>query len=91
MAFSVNPQAAAASDLSLDERYSSRNTTAFVHLHGVVSRGSLQEPHYKSDSGHRQWFWHVADRSNIYVQNGGLTTESELPAVQIDELWVGNT
>lgn len=51
----------------------------------IVSRGSLQEAHDKGDPGHMQWFWDIADHSEVCLEGDGPTEESEALAACLDE------
>ena len=51
----------------------------------IVSRGSMQEAHDKGDPGHMQWLWDVADHSEVCLEGGGPTAESEILAARLDK------
>lgn len=51
----------------------------------IVSSGSMQEAHDKSDSGHMQWLWDIADHSDVCLEGGGPTAESEALASRLGE------
>jgi hypothetical protein len=51
----------------------------------IVSRGSMQEAHDKGDPGHMQWLWDIADHSEVCLDGGGPTAESEALAARLHE------
>jgi hypothetical protein len=51
----------------------------------IVSSGSLDEAGEKSDPGHMQWLWDIADHSNVCLEDDGSTPESESLAARLDE------
>ena len=51
----------------------------------IVSHGSMQEAHDKGDPGHMQWLWDIADHSEVCLEGGGPTAESEALARRLDE------
>ena len=51
----------------------------------IVSRGSMQEAHDKGDPAHMQWFWDIADHSQVCLEGDGPTAESEALGARLDE------
>ncbi len=50
----------------------------------IVSSGSMQEAHDKGDPGHMKWLWDIADHSEVCLEGGGPTAESEVLAARLD-------
>lgn len=51
----------------------------------IVSYGSLMEAHVKQDSGHIQWLLDIADHSERYLLDDGLTVENRVLAARLSE------
>ena len=51
----------------------------------IVSHGSLREAKDKSDPGHLQWLWDIADHSEVCLEGDGPTADSETLAARLDE------
>ncbi|MCP3167409.1 hypothetical protein [Myxococcus qinghaiensis] len=51
----------------------------------IVSHHSLQEARGKSDPGHMQWLWDIADHTEACLEGDGPTPESRALAAQLGE------
>lgn len=50
----------------------------------IVSHASMQEAYSKGDTGHMRWLWDIAGHSQVCLDGGGPTTESEALATRLD-------
>jgi hypothetical protein len=51
----------------------------------IISQASMREARDKSDPGHIQWFWDIADHSTACLERSGQTSENTALGMRLDE------